>query len=200
MQPQVCKAGCILGNEGIAIDRLQTQLDTYGFDGVDFPQEVDHILAQTIGPGADGKTNDVVRSDGLQIQLPQPLHRCVSAAEGLEVGNVLSAFVLGSDACLCLFQLQSDRLTEAFGKFSAAVGRAENATPCIQSAIPVGAGKACVKRDFCNLAAKLRPQRIVVGVIAFVTVCVRKWIDVLLCEFLLLMTRSSNISSSLTPY
>ena len=131
---------------------LQTQLHGYRLDGVDLFQQGHYILTQTVGAGTNGKTHNILRSEGFGIQLAQSLHRSVCVGKGLEIGNEFFS-ALKSYTQFRLLQLFGDVISTG-GKGTAAITAAENAAACAQSTVPVGAGEAGIDAQFIDLAAE----------------------------------------------
>ena len=50
-------------------------------------QEVEDLLTDAVGPGADGQADDARMGEGLLVGQPQPVDRPVGVAAGLEVGH-----------------------------------------------------------------------------------------------------------------
>ena len=135
------------------MDGLQAQFDGNRLDCIDLPEQLHRFLGQAIRPGADGKSYDIVRGDGLQIPPTQGLNGGIGIGKRLEISDIFAAFALGFNTFFRLFQLLRDA-APLFGEFSAAVAGTENAAAVAQCAIPVGTGEACVDGQLIDLATK----------------------------------------------
>ena len=119
--------------------------------------EADEVsIESTFIECGDAQSHDVLRGDGGIKQCFQPLHRGIGVGEGLKIGNVFSVLDLSCHPLFCRFQLGSN-VRPAFGKLATTQRGAKNAATKGNAAVPVGAGKAAVQREFIYFAAEFFP-------------------------------------------
>ena len=140
-----------VGN-GRLVNGLQSQFHGNRLYGIDFRQKRHHIAAQTVRPGTDGQSDDLFRSNGLAVQLPQLFHRGIGVGKGLEIGDIFSVSVLAADPSFGPFQLKDNGFRTALGKLAAA--GAENTAPASQRSVPVGTGETAVQGQLIHLTAE----------------------------------------------
>ena len=135
------------------MDRLKPQFHADIFFPSQPGEQCNGFLRQTVRPGSDCQTHDILRFHRRPEHGFHPLNRGIGIGKGLEIGDVFSAGAFFLHPLLRLGKLVRHAFPRG-GELSAARAGAEPASADAQSPIPVGAGEAAVQRQLIDLAAK----------------------------------------------
>ncbi len=131
---------------GFLVNSLQAQLDPKEGLLIQFGQQFQDSLRQTVGPCGDGDTDDAGIFQRLVIFLPEHFYGSVGIGMALEINNILSRRPF--------FRKQPDLSRNITGKIAGAFCGTENTPAGSLGTVSVGTGKACVQRQLDHLAAE----------------------------------------------
>ena len=117
-------------------------------------QEVQDVIVQADGAGADGEAHHLGRRQGRLVELPEGRHRRIGIGKALEIGDEPGRPVAPGQAGYTRLHLSRDALPPPPGAGPGTPGIAVEAPPGGHPAVPVGAGQPGIQGDFLDPLAE----------------------------------------------
>ena len=153
--------------ERAVVDGLQAIFDGKIGATADFAQQIQNVVADAVGPGADSQADDGGMCQRFFIDFAQPGQGGIGVRGGLKIGQeARRVAVAAAQPADALVDLLADRLARQSAAGAEAAVVAESAAAGGDGAVDVGAGEMRVDAHFLDPAAKRAAQKAVVAGVA----------------------------------